>query len=367
MKMLKLVYAFTLLQLPLYSYAMTISCKNYANKRYNDVVFATAHNGQSYLPSSVRNQDCSITVQLKRGIRAIKIPVWYGIDAQGKRILYACHGVSKMLLHDAYLGTMINKVPWALRPFAQKVFRSIEPVNQMVIDALRVAYGATDTESGVIPFNHAILDPSARPLSTVFTEVGSFLAKNPNEIVTLILEDFTNNRAAIAAAVHLGGTYTYVHTQPLDQPWPTVGQMISDNKRLVILVRSEDDHSSKENYPWLHDLWSFAWDTRWDFKKITDFKHDTIPNRGLEAFETRNVGPCNKLFIVYHFITPLTGGSKHWANKVNRAAILEPRLRSLWKQTGHTPNFVQVDFFEYPRNDIFAVVNRLNQDIIQDR
>lgn len=361
---LTLVCAVTLLQLSWYSHAMLFSCQNYAQKRYNEVSFATAHNGQSFMPSAVRNQDCSITIQLKSGIRAIKIPVWYGIDAKGKRILYACHGVSKTLLHEAYLGEMLNKVPWALKPFAQKVFRSIEPINQMVIDALRVTYGSNDDEVGILPFNHAILDPSARPLSAVFAEVGAFLAKSPHEIVTIILEDFTNNRAAIAAAVHLGGTYSYVHTQSIDQPWPTIGQMIRDNKRLVILVRSERDHSSKENYPWLHDLWSFAWDTRWDFKKITDFKHDTIPNRGGEAFETRNVGPSNKLFIVYHFITPLTGGSKHWANRANRAAILEPRLRSLWKQTGHIPNFIQVDFFEYPRNDIFTVVNRLNKGAV---
>jgi len=344
---------------------MAISCQQYAHKRYNTVAFATAHNGQSFMPSAVRNQDCSIAIQLKRGIRAIKIPVWYGTDTQGKRILYACHGVSKTLLHDAYLGNMLNKVPWAFKPFAQKVFHSIEPVNQMVVDALRIAYGATDDENGVIPFNHAILDPSARPLSAVFTEVGSFLTKNRHEIVTLILEDFTNNRSAIASAVHLGGIYSYVHTQPIDKPWPTIGQMINDNKRLVIFVRSENEQSPKENYPWLHDLWSFAWDTKWDFKKVNDFKHDCVPNRGVQAFATRNAGPCNKLFIVYHFITPLTGGSKQWASRANRTAILEPRLRSLWKQTGHIPNFIQVDFFEYPRNDIFTVVNRMNKETDQ--
>lgn len=359
---IKLLYTLTVIQLiPLYTNATVVSCQQYAHKRYNEVMFAAAHNGQSCKPSAVRNQDCSIAIQLKQGIRAIKIPVWYGIDKQGKRILYACHGVSKTLLHDAYLGNMLNKVPWAFRPFAKKVFNSISPINQMVVDALAVAYGSSDEQNGVIPFNHAILDPSARPLFKVFADVGTFLTQNPHEIVTLILEDFTNNRAAIAAAVHLGGVYSLVHTQPLDQPWPTIGKMIQDNNRLVIFVRSENDHSPKENYPWLHDLWSFAWDTKWDFKKISDFKHDSIPNRGVEAFETRNAGPSNKLFIVYHFITPLTGGSKHWAMKVNRTSVLQPRLRSLWKQAGHIPNFIQVDFFEYPNNDIFTVVNRMNQ------
>ena len=35
-------------------------------------------------------------------------------------------------------------------------------------------------------------------------------------------------------------------------------------------------------------------------------------------------------------------------------------LHKLAQQTGHIPNFVQVDFFEYPNNDIFKVINSLN-------
>ena len=81
-------------------------------------------------------------------------------------------------------------------------------------------------------------------------------------------------------------------------------------KRMIIFVRSNDT-AHYNCYPWICPLWDYAWDTRFNFSRIGDFKYDKVPNRGKEAFEQRHSGPKNKLFIVYHFITPFAGGAKN--------------------------------------------------------
>ena len=46
-----------------------------------------------------------------------------------------------------------------------------------------------------------------------------------------------------------------------------------------------------------------------------------MPKRGIQAFNKRKEGAKNKVFIVNHFITPLTGGCKKEAAKVSSSLI----------------------------------------------
>ena len=87
-----------------------------AHKRYNEVAYPTTHNGQSFKKSLVNNQDKTITEQLEAGIRAIKIPLWYGSDEQGNKIVCACHGFSKSLLYGPYEQKLVEQVPFIWRP-----------------------------------------------------------------------------------------------------------------------------------------------------------------------------------------------------------------------------------------------------------
>ena len=328
-------------------------------KKYNEVAYATTHNGQSHLPSLVQNQDLPIIEQLKSGIRAIKIPVWHDCNKDGKYVLFACHGISKELLRNVYLGSLISRIPWVFKPFARKIYNQIYPVDSLVEQAINYAYGKNDNESGILPFHHSICDPAGRPLADVFKEIRFFLETNPEEVITLILEDFTFNRVGIAMTAQESGLLPYIYTQDIHKSWATLGDMVAQGKRLVLFVRN-GDQIIHDSYPWLHNLWEFAWDTRWDFKKIRDFKKDIVPNRGKLAFMLRDSKPNNKLFIVYHFITPIAGGSKRKAMRANRTRILRNRMQRLTKETGHMPNFIQVDFFEYPHTNIIALVNELN-------
>ena len=330
-----------------------------SSKRYNEVAYATTHNGQSYKKSLVHNQDKTIAEQLKSGIRAIKIPLWYGSDSQGKRIVCACHGMSKSLFFSIKEEKIVEHIPLIFKSKVQKIINEMEPMVKTLRDALRIAYGEDDEQQGVLLFPHGMFDPACQELKNICKEVKTFLDANPHEIVTLILEDFTNNIPLIVADIQESGLFAYVHEQKLSEPWPTLETLVTNNKRMVIFVRT-NDIKRLENFNWLCPLWDYAWDTRFNFSRIADFKYDQVPNRGDQAFKTRDKNPHNKLFIVYHFITPLAGGSKKWAMRANRSSVLQRRLKKLTKQTGHIPNFVQVDFFEYPHNDLFKVINILN-------
>jgi hypothetical protein len=329
------------------------------SKRYNEAVYATAHNGQSYKKSIVQNQDRTIEQQLQAGIRAIKIPIWYGCDSGGHYYACACHGVSKSLFFDLCQEQVLEQIPTLCRPIAKRFFKFVGPAIPTVRNALRLAYGSTDDQHGPIPFMHGMFDPASQPLKNICSTVYTFLNTHPHEVVTLILEDYTGNVALIAEAIKDSKLVTYAHRQDNDKPWPTLGSMVCANKRLVVFVRSSQKNF-KSRYPWLHQLWDFAWDTRFSFKRIGDFRHDKIPHRGKDAFKLKDTGPRNKLFIVYHFVTPCTGGSIRWARRANKISVLSRRLERVARQAQHIPNFIQVDFFEYPNNDIFRVVDTLN-------
>jgi hypothetical protein len=332
------------------------------SRRYNDVAFPAAHNAQSYKASCVCNQDLPVAQQLARGIRALKVHVWYDRDAAGKPIACVCHGMTKDFLSKSYLDEVADKVPRIFRSFARDVLRQMEPLNELIREACSTAYGQGEA-TGKIQFPHCIFDPSRRQFTEFLTDIRVFLHQNPQEIITLILEDHTNSLEKLAVDLTLAGLDRYAHMQDTHRNWPTLGAMIEQDKRLVLFVQSEAP-LAYDQYPWLHNIWDFAWDTEWHFDSASDLQYergDCMPKRGLQAFNNRDQEPRNKLFIVHHFVTEGTGGSKLAAKKVNRRVCLQPRLKKLAERAGHIPNIIQVDFFEYPNNDLFEVVRSLNE------
>lgn len=334
-----------------------------AHKRYNEVAFPASHNAQSHIGSSVANQDIPLPEQFALGIRAMKLHVWPGKDPEtGKEIASVCHGTSKTIFEKDYLEMVLEKIPRIVRSFARDLITKVEPLNQLVRDAFRCAYGTKDDERGVIPFNHCIFDPAQRTLLDCLQDLATFLKNNTQAVFTLILEDHTDDLDALMKAVTDSGLKQYAHIQKKDAPWPTLGDMIASGHRLVVFLHGKET-LPYNNYPHLHYIWDFCWDTGWEFESPDDLKNcckDTVPKRGEEAYARRNKGAKNTVFIVWHFVTEETGGSKSAAKKINKQAFLSTRLNRLWAQTGHIPNLVHVDFCEHPNNDLFSVVAELN-------
>jgi len=364
MKYVRMLYVLALGAITQVQAEHHLKCNGHASlcsRRYNEVAYPATHNGQSHEQSDVHNQDLDLREQLKRGIRATKVHVWYDCNEQGEQVPFVCHGIDKAVLYNPPIEEALESVPFLFRPFARTVVEKAEPLKEIITDALKHAYG-TDNAGGAIPFKHCILDPARRPLCALLSQVKDFLDKNKDEVVTLILEDHTRNLERISHDFSSCDLTPYVHTQDKTKAWPTLQEMIENNKRLVVFFHGDDD-LPYDNYAWMHPIWSYAWDTHWKFKSLNDLKNaktDALPNRGKESHARRKEGARNKVFIVHHFLTDLVGGSKSHASKVNRKAVLRQRLLRLAKEAHHIPNIVQVDFFQYPNNDIFDVIDELN-------
>jgi len=337
------------------------STKPFHNKRFNQVCFPAAHNANSCQESAVQNQDICVAQQLRAGIRALKVHVWHDKAPNGTASIRVCHGMKKDFLEKDYLQQVLQKIPILFRPFAKKVLKKLEPINDIVRTACKKAYGTDDTP-GPLPFPHCVFDPSAQDLSDFLHDIHNFVQQNRQEVITVILEDHTRSLNAIAKHIKEAGLDRYAHTQDRNAPWPTLATLVKKGTTVVFLIHGDED-LSYDDYPWLHYIWDFAWDTEWDFAAVSalkEVKKSCLPKRGLQSYRQRHNYPHNKLSIVYHFITEGMGGVKHKAQRANRYPLLRYRLKQFKEMHGCIPTIVQVDFFQSPNNDLFAAVNEIN-------
>ena len=179
----------------------------------------------------------------------------------------------------------------------------------------------------------------SKPLAEALVELEAFLRCNPNEVVTLIIEAYVSPEDTVAAFEAAGLTkYTYSHTR--GQAWPTLGKMIADNRRLVVLS-DESGHAD-----WYMDVWAHAFETPFSVSSPEDLK--CVKNRGEDD---------NALFILNHFLTTLTA-SEQMADKVNQNPFFITRAKECQDHFGQMPNFLTADF--YSIGDVLEVTTTLN-------
>ncbi len=173
----------------------------------------------------------------------------------------------------------------------------------------------------------------------------AFLETHPREIVTIIYEDHLGANRIAADFANVGlDAFVYTHTQ--GTPWPTLGDMIAANTRLVVTAEN-----GRPPPAFLHHVWDEAWDTPYQFRSAKDLSCDL--NRGSRD---------NALFLINHWLSSGLGSiylpSEDGAKSVNAFDVLYGRAKKCWDETGDVPNFIAVDFYEH--GDLFKVVDALN-------
>ncbi|HEX2898278.1 MAG TPA: phosphatidylinositol-specific phospholipase C domain-containing protein, partial [Bacteroidia bacterium] len=183
-----------------------------------------------------------------------------------------------------------------------------------------------------------------QPLSDLLDDIKAFLDSQPNEVVSIIFESYIT-AAQMNAAFTQAGLLPYVHAQPQGSPWPTLGDMIAANRRLVVFTDVNDGQA----YPWYHYVWDHAVETHYSANSRSDFS--CAYNRG---------DSTKSLFILNHFITQqsLGYGLIDSAAAVNANPYLTDRAMGCWAATGKRPNFLTVDFYE--QGDVMAAKDALN-------
>jgi hypothetical protein len=309
---------------------------------YNEVTYVVTHNAQSnqknllfsLIPgSNISNQSRSMLKQLRQGIRGMKLPVYEYADQT-----YVCHGMNasvKIRVKQA----LCEKL-WFLNSTCGGIVDNINPCQ---------------------------FDPATKTLGYAFKKVAKFLNENPNEVVTLFLEDHAGDFPKIMAEFDSSGLTRYLHGQNQLLPWPKLGEMIQANKRLVVFINHERDRQGRHinGFPLLNNQKFFAWGTQFTFRSIDSLTNDhpSDVRKNQFALARWDDFPRNKVWIMQHFITPTLGGDRSSAEIVNRAEFIDSRIKKYTETEHGLPTYLWVDYYEAPASSpgIFDIVRRINR------
>jgi hypothetical protein len=216
-----------------------------------------------------------------------------------------------------------------------------EGVPRQLADGIRgINWDVYDVE-GVATLCHGVCALGNRLLLDGLTDLRQFLEDNPDEVLTLIFQSAVTGEL-LQSTFEESGILPWTYAHEAGTPWPTLAQLIDQETRLVVFTDAGGDI-----YPWLHAVWSHAFETPYAAETPLDLSCDL--NRGDQD---------NALFILPHFLTaPLA--APELANEINHNPFFMERVESCAALRGATPRIIQVDF--YSVGNVFDVVAELNQ------
>lgn len=227
--------------------------------------------------------------------------------------------------------------------FSQFNANQVFPVATQLEDGVRVLlmdtyYGDNDE----ILLCHGPCNLGSSPHLEVLADIVAFLQANPGELITIIYQDAVT-AADLALDYEQTGAVDLVYAHPSGEPWPTLGELVEADTRLIVTAEQGGPPPD-----WHHHVWDEAWDTPYGPQVPEDLSCEL--NRG---------SPDNDLFLVNHWVNNQLGlPSAENAEIVNAYDFLLARAQECRDTWDHAPNFLVVDF--YDRGELFAVVDALN-------
>jgi hypothetical protein len=189
---------------------------------------------------------------------------------------------------------------------------------------------------------HGFCELGSRSLVPALQEVRDFMVQRPGEVVLMVVEDYITT-ADLAAAFDAAGLTEFVYRGTPRPPWPTLGQMIATDQRLLVLA----EHSSA-GVPWIHPAFEVVQETPYGFHAPQEFSCE--PNRG---------GTQGSLFQLNHWIETAPAPKPSNAAVVNAREFLLRRVGECEKERQRQVNILAVDF--YRTGDLMEVVAELNR------
>jgi hypothetical protein len=277
------------------------------DRRYDDVVQAATHNSMSS-PDVVRvwpEHDGNIRDQLDFGIRTLMLDAsyWDGIDVAE---LSALRDAANPGPITALLDTIVTRL--APRPGTYLCHNLC-------------AFGAIS-------------------MTTALDQVKAFLEANPNDVVTLMIQDGISPADAEAAFVDSGIDDLLYDDSP-DGEWPTLGELIDRGQRLVVF--------SEQHVPpprWYLSAFQHIQDTPYGGRSPEELS--CAMNRG---------SPDAPLFLLNNWIER-QAPDRAQAAIVNAKDFIVNRARRCAEERGVMPNFIAVSF--YGIGNVLGAVDELN-------
>ncbi|HEY3758341.1 MAG TPA: hypothetical protein VGL37_01150 [Solirubrobacteraceae bacterium] len=294
-------------------------------RHLNEVLFAGTHN--SYAASAqpgwhFASQRYGISRQLDSGIRALLLDVHFGIydrDTGRVRTDLSAEGSDR------------NKVAKQVPP------RALSLADRLVG---RVGVGRLQGTPELY-LCHTLCELGADPLNRELKAIASFLAQHRDEVLIVIVEDYIPP-AAIARAFAQAGLERYVATLDRHAPLPTLGELIAQDRRLVVFAEKDAGTPA-----WYMPAFSFIQDT-----PLGALRPDQL---SCKHYRGETDSP---LLLINHWIPPFPP-SQPLNAAIGRTAFLRRRVERCLKQRGSTGAIVAVDF--YQRTSVVAVAKELNE------
>ncbi|KXS09614.1 PLC-like phosphodiesterase [Gonapodya prolifera JEL478] len=237
-------------------------------------------------------------------------------------------------------------------------------ISRQLADGIRMFELDLHLKNGVVELCHTqcdnVLFLDAGPLSSTLTVFKSFLDSNPGEVVIITFENYDNVPAAtVAPLMSAAGLTDYAYAASAGTTtWPTLADLISQNKRLIVFTDRLVDYA---NYPWLMLTTDFFSDTFYIYWNITALNADCSIDRPS--------GVKLPLLSVHHAVsTPVLGTNPRDPNVVYVPAVASVATTNSYsnillhvatcQNVGYFPNFVRVDY--YDQGDIFRAVDAIN-------
>jgi hypothetical protein len=289
------------------------------SRRYDQVAFAATHNAMSTVADgfTAPYQERSILDQLANGVRTFLIDVYAGTQT------------AERVCTD---------------PTPLKVRQLRRDQGQGSVDQLLAIRNAQCPPAGgptaSVYLCHGFCELGATKFSDTLAGIRQFLDDHPNDVVTLILEDYAEAPHIVQALRDAGLERSLVHHEP-GKRWPTLRQMKRRGTRLVVFAQNQGGDA-----PGLLDAFEEMGETPYSFRSAAEFS--CRPNRG--------PAEAPRLFLLNHWVDD--PNRRPAAAIVNDYEVLSARAERCERARDHLPNFVAVNFAE--DGDLLRVVDDLN-------
>lgn len=298
-----------------------------------------------------------ISLKIRKALLEVALKV---TENHSERTIFSCHGLAKNELYKNYIDQkfidqLVDSAPKIIRPAVKAIFQPLEGTSPKL---MRFLYGESQEAGRIFPYPACLLDTSSVLLKDFLNEIREFLDSHPNEVITILLNDFVKNDHDLAKIFEESGIIHYAHAQNSSNPWPTFKELIQSSKRLIVFSDAGNEHL----YPWINNRNFYdAWRGNWSFTSTEKFTDPNVPLSEFGNFSYRDIqAPQNKIFDVHYVVTPGLAGSKKAASIINEASIFRIHMKQLAEAAQHIPNWISIDFYEYPKHDIFDVIDELN-------
>jgi hypothetical protein len=305
----------------------TTACNGFdalCDEPFDQVVIPASHNSMSIADGTwfLAEQPKDMVDSLDDGIRGLLVDTWYGEPTANGGALTS---EKSLAAAEAELTAT----------YGQDVVSSI----RRTIDRVRRSESVGPPEPY---FCHTVCEIGATPMTPTMQRLNDWMDAHPREVIVLFIQDSVTP-ADTAAVLEKTGLADKAYVHPDGAEWPTLGEMIDSNKRLVVLMENE---GGGDQYPYLHQGFDLVQDTEYTFKTAADF--DCSLKRGQ---------PDSPLFSVNHWLASFTKLISS-AEEVNVYDVLKPRIDECEIERGRKPSMIAVNW--YDRGDLFRVVNELN-------